>query len=52
MTTSKWTINTKEQQDLCYPGAKFRFNEKGVFAGVGVEILEARELATYYIIIT
>jgi hypothetical protein len=23
----KWTINTQEQQDLCYPAA--RFNEKG-----------------------
>jgi hypothetical protein len=27
MTTSKWTINTEEQQNLCYPSA--RFNEKG-----------------------
>jgi hypothetical protein len=26
MTTAKWTINTGEQQDLCYPVA--RFNEK------------------------
>jgi hypothetical protein len=26
MTTAKWTINTREQQDLPYPAA--RFNEK------------------------
>jgi hypothetical protein len=37
MTTAKWTINTGEQQDLPYPPA--RFNEKGVFASVGVEML-------------
>jgi hypothetical protein len=28
MTTPKWTINTREQQDLCL-----------VFVGVGVEML-------------
>jgi len=33
MTTAKWTINTREQQDLRYPAA--RLNEKGWFAGVG-----------------
>jgi hypothetical protein len=27
MITAKWTINTREQQDLRYPAA--RFNEKG-----------------------
>jgi hypothetical protein len=27
MTITKWTINTGEQQHLCYPAA--RFNEKG-----------------------
>jgi hypothetical protein len=27
MTTAKWTINTREQQDLHYPAA--RFNDKG-----------------------
>jgi hypothetical protein len=27
MTTAKWTINTREQQDLHYPAA--RFNENG-----------------------
>jgi hypothetical protein len=29
LTTAKWTINTREQQDLCCPAA--RFNEKGCF---------------------
>jgi hypothetical protein len=39
MTTAKWTINTGVQQDfLPYPAA--RVNEKGCFAGVGVEMLK------------
>jgi hypothetical protein len=37
MTTAKWTIHPGEQQDLHYPAA--RFNEKGCFACVGVEML-------------
>jgi len=35
MTTAKWTSNTREQQALCYPAA--RFNKKGCFEGVGLE---------------
>jgi hypothetical protein len=38
MTAAKWTINTGEQQqNLGYQAP--RLNEKGVFAGVGVEML-------------
>jgi hypothetical protein len=38
MTTAKWTINTREQQDLHYLLA--RFNEKGV-CQCGVEVLQS-----------
>jgi hypothetical protein len=41
MTTAKRTINTGEQQDLWYRAA--RFNEKGCFASVGVEMLLVRK---------
>ncbi len=36
MTTAKWTSIEERHQDSRYPGA--RFSEKGVFAGVGVEM--------------
>jgi len=37
MSSPKWTINRGEQQDLHYSAA--RFNEKGWFVGVEVEML-------------
>jgi hypothetical protein len=37
MTTAKWTSNTGTQQDLTLSCCKV--SRKGVFAGVGVEML-------------
>jgi len=38
MTTPKWTIDTREQQDLCYRAARFNLMKRGV-CWCGVEML-------------
>jgi hypothetical protein len=43
MTTAKWTINTGEQEDFCYPAA--RFNEKGCLPVWGGDALSGVNLS-------
>jgi hypothetical protein len=45
MTTAKWTSNSGEQQDLCYPAA--RFNKNGCLLVLGGDALRHTPIALH-----